>query len=103
MEPDDKKNESESESKEYLDRESWKIISALRDNRFDDLKRIVKAQGELVSILRIEVPEQVNRLEDRIKALEEHLMSLDHGSDGNHPNDGGWFQWDALERAVMYA
>jgi hypothetical protein len=71
---DKKNNESESESKEYLDRESWKIISALRDNRFDDLKRIV------------------NMLTERIANLEEHLMSLDHSNEqGNNPDDGGWF------------
>jgi len=32
-------------------------------------------------------------LTKRVEALEEHLMSLDHGTEqGNHPNDGGWFQ-----------
>jgi len=33
-----------------------------------------------------------NDLIDRVKALEEHLMSLDHGNEhGNDPRDGGWF------------
>lgn len=36
--------------------------------------------------------DMINMLTERIANLEEHLMSLDHGSDGNHPNDGGWFQ-----------
>jgi hypothetical protein len=32
-------------------------------------------------------------LQKRVRDLEEHLMSLDRGSEqGNHPNDGGWFQ-----------
>ena len=62
-----KKNESESESEEYMTLEDWKILSALLDNRTADLER-------------------------RIRALEEHLMSLDHGNEhGNDPRDGGWF------------
>ena len=31
-------------------------------------------------------------LTKRVEALEEHLMSLDHGNEhGNDPRDGGWF------------
>jgi hypothetical protein len=37
--------------------------------------------------------DEVSNLMRRVKALEEHLTSLDHGSEqGNHPTDGGWFQ-----------
>jgi len=35
---------------------------------------------------------EIKRLEERIRALEEHLMSLDHSNEqGNNPDDGGWF------------
>jgi len=63
-----KKNESESESEEYMTLEDWKIISALKDNRIDDLEK-------------------------RILALEGALMSFTYNSEmgSGHPDDGGWF------------
>jgi len=36
--------------------------------------------------------EQVEKMRNRVKALEEHLRSLDHGNEqGNDVRDGGWF------------
>ena len=36
--------------------------------------------------------EDIAALHKRVKALEEHLMSLDHSNEqGNNPDDGGWF------------
>jgi len=34
----------------------------------------------------------IDLLLKRVRDLEEHLMSLDHGNEqGNNPDDGGWF------------
>ena len=66
-----KKNESESESEQ--NEAKWHIEG-------DQICKRKYAEA-LFSVL-----------EKRIKALEEHLMSLDHGNEhGNDPRDGGWF------------
>lgn len=67
MEPDDKKSKSE-----------VKVKKKCRCDK--DWETLTNAVATIDLLLK------------RVRDLEEHLMSLDHGSDGNHPNDGGWFQ-----------
>ena len=67
MEEADKKSESENESE--IDRNAGAINE-----------------------LKILMIDEVSRLMRRVKALEEHLISLDHGNEGgNDIRDGGWF------------
>ena len=70
MEEADKKSESENESE--IDRNAGAI---------NELK-----------IWQMLMIDEVSRLMRRVKALEEHLISLDHGNEGgNDIRDGGWF------------
>ena len=67
MEPADKKNESEVKVNEEVPQDHVNGIV------FSNMDNII-------------------RLEMRIRALEEHLRSLDHGNEqGNDVRDGGWF------------
>jgi len=70
MEPADKKNESEVKV----------IMNALREMKKQHDKDVIDQYAREDALIR------------RVKALEEHLRSLDHGNEqGNDVRDGGWF------------
>jgi len=78
MVEDHKKNESESESEEYMALEYWRRSCAYKDNLIDELEKRIMA---------------LEKLETRILALEKVMMSFTYNSEmgSGHPDDGGWF------------
>jgi len=81
MEEADKKSKSESESEE-------REFSWIDRRTLERLRKVT--QDHEAQIIALE--KHAKKQQKRIKALEEHLMSLDHGSEqGNNPDDGGWF------------